>query len=294
MATLTTNKRIPRTPSKDELRLRRWADNALWYVVSIAIVLVFMIPIFGTIATSLKTTRDINVMPPRWIFTPVLVNYDYVLNQSGFSFTNFFANSLVVAFGTSLLVILINLPAAYSMVRYGTGGQRLFAFVISLRLLPPIVFIVPMFILFQFLRLLDSLPGLILVNTLFNTPLALLLFVGFVQDLPREVEESAMIDGASSWQTLRLIVLPLLLPGLAVVLVMTFLWTWNEFLFSLILTLNRATTVTVGASFFVTAWGVRWGEISAAITLSLLPTLIFTFFVQRYLISGLTLGALKE
>jgi multiple sugar transport system permease protein len=135
---------------------------------------------------------------------------------------------------------------------------------------------------------------MVLVNTLFNTPLALLLFVGFVQDLPREVEESAMIDGASSRQILQRIVLPLLLPGLAVVLVMTFLWTWNEFLFALILTLNKATTVTVGASFFVTAWGVRWGEISAAMTMSLLPTLIFTFFVQRYLVSGLTLGALKD
>ncbi len=103
-----------------------------------------------------------------------------------------------------------------------------------------------------------------------------------------------MIDGATTWGILRLIVLPLLLPGLAVVLVMTFLWTWNEFLFALILTLNKATTVTVGASYFVTAWGVRWGEISAAIVLSLLPTLVFTFFVQRYLVSGLTLGALKE
>ncbi len=269
-------------------------DNLLWYIVSIGIVVLFLVPILGTISTSLKSTRDINTMPPQWLTQPVLTHYAAVLNETGFNFKNFFGTSLIVAFGASALVVLINLPAAYSMVRYGTGGRRLFAFVVSLRLLPPIVFIVPMFILFQLLGLLDSPQGLVLINSLLNTPLALLLFVGFVQDLPREVEESAMIDGASSWQILRRIVLPLLLPGLAAVLVLTFLWTWNEFLFSLILTLNKATTVTVGASFFVTAWGVRWGEISAAITMSLLPTLIFTFFVQRYLVSGLTLGALKE
>jgi multiple sugar transport system permease protein len=274
--------------------LRRLADNALWYAVSVGVVVVFLVPILGTIVTSLKPTRDINVMPPQWIFQPVITHYNSVLTESGFNFKTFFMNSILVALGASVLVVLVNIPAAYSMVRYGTGGRRLFAFVVSLRLLPPIVFIVPMFILFQMLGLLDSIQGLILVNTLLNTPLALLLFVGFVQDLPREVEEAAMIDGASTWQVLRLIVLPLLLPGLSVVLVMTFLWTWNEFLFSLILTLNRATTVTVGASFFVTAWGVRWGEISAAIVMSLLPTLVFTFFVQRYLVSGLTLGAIKE
>ena len=274
--------------------LRHTADNVIWYVVSIGIVLLFLVQILGTITTSLKTTREINVMPPKWIFTPTFANYTYVLTGSGFSFTNFFMNSVVIATVTSLIVVAINLPAAYSMVRFGTGGRGLFGFVISLRLLPPVVFVVPMFILFSRFGLLDSLQGLIIVNTLFNAPLALLLFVGFVQDLPREVEESAMIDGASSWQILRKIVLPLLLPGLAVVLVMTFLWTWNEFLFSLILTLNKATTVTVGASFFVTAWGVRWGEISAAISMSLIPTLIFTLFVQRYLVAGLTLGALKE
>lgn len=280
-------------PSPRAVYARRIIGNIIWYIGSIAIVLLFLIPIFGTIATSLKTTREINVMPPLWLFRPTLVHYEYVLNQSGFSFPTFFKNSLVVALATSALVVAITLPAAYSMVRFGTGGRRLFVFVVSLRLLPPIVFVVPMFILFNFLKLIDTLPGLILVQTIFNTPLALLLFVGFVQELPREVEESALIDGANLWQVLRFVVLPLLLPGLAVVLVMTFLWTWNEFLFSLILTLSEATTVTVGASFFVTAWGVRWGEISAVITMSLIPTLIFTFAVQRYLVAGLTFGAVK-
>jgi multiple sugar transport system permease protein len=274
--------------------LRRRLDNILWYIVAVGSVLIFMIPILNTIATSLKSDRDINSLPPKWIFQPIIDHYNNVISDAGYSFPDFFANSLVIALGASLLVVAINLPAAYCIVRFGLGRKRLFPFVVSLRLLPPVVFIVPFFIMFQAIDLLDTLVGLTLVNTLFNSPLALLLFVGFIQDLPREVEESAMIDGASSFQILRLIVLPLLLPGLSVVLVMTFLWAWNEFLFSLVLTFNQATTVTVGASLFVTAWGVRWGDIAAAITLSLLPTLMFTFFVQRYLVAGLTLGAIKE
>jgi len=269
-------------------------DNFIWYAVAAGSVFIFMIPIINTIATSLKSDRDINALPPKWVFQPIVDHYSNVIYAAGYSFPDFFKNSLVIALGASLLVVLVNLPAAYCIVRFNMGRKRLLPFVVSLRLLPPVVFIVPFFIMFQFMGLLDTLLGLTLVNTLFNSPLALLLFVGFIQDLPREVEESAMIDGASSFQILRLIVLPLLLPGLSVVLVMTFLWAWNEFLFSLVLTFNRATTVTVGASLFVTAWGVRWGDIAAAITLSLLPTLIFTFFVQRYLVAGLTLGAIKE
>lgn len=276
------------------IQVRRFLDNLLWYVVAVGAVLIFMIPIFNTIATSLKADADINSLPPKWVFEPVTLHYDNVLGDAGYNFPGFFANSIIVALGTSVLVLLFNVPGAYAIVRFGLGRKTLFPFVVSLRLLPPVVFIVPFFLMFQQINLLDNVIGLILVNTLLNTPLALLLLVGFIQDLPREVEESAMIDGASAWQTLAFVVLPLLLPGIAVVLVMTFLWAWNEFLFSLVLTFNQATTVTVGASLFVTAWGVRWGDISAAITLSLLPTLIFTFFVQRYLIKGLTMGALKE
>jgi multiple sugar transport system permease protein len=272
----------------------RYADIGIWYIVAVGVVLVFMLPIINTVATSFKQDLDINTLPPRWIFEPTLTHYNNVFYAAGYPFAKFFLNSAIVSLGTSLLVLLINLPAAYSIVRHGTGGRGLFAFVISLRLLPPVVFIVPMFIVFQTVGMLDSVHGLIFVNTLMNTPLALLLFVGFIQELPREVEESALIDGATSFQVLRLIVFPLVLSGAAVVLLMTFLWAWNEYLFALVLTFNRATTVTVGASLFVTAWGVRWGDVAATITLSLIPTLIFTFFVQRYLIAGLTLGALKQ
>lgn len=274
--------------------LMRGLDTLIWYIVAVGVILIFMLPLINTIATSFKADRDINTLPPSWVFQPVPDHYNNVFYAAGYPFPKFFANSTIISLGTSLLVLLINLPAAYGIVRHKAGGQRLFAFVVGLRLLPPVVFIVPMFIVFQTLGMLDSLQGLILINTLVNTPLALLLLVGFIQDLPREVEESALIDGATNFQVLRHIVMPLVLPGAAVVLVMTFLWAWNEYLFSLVLTFNKATTVTVGAALFVTAWGVRWGDIAATITLSLIPTLIFTFLVQRYLIAGLTLGALKQ
>lgn len=289
---------MPRSVALRQSNLRRraygLADAILWYVVAGGVVFIFLLPIINTVITSLKPNLVINTLPPQWVFQPTAEHYANVIYAAGYPFPRYFLNSTLISLGTSLLVILINLPAAYGIVRHGVGGNTLFAFVVSLRLLPPVVFIVPMFIVFQTLGMLDSLRGLILINTLVNTPLALLLFVGFIQDLPREVEESAMIDGASGYQILRYVVVPMLLPGLSVVLVMTFLWTWNEYLYSLVLTFNQATTVTVGSALFVTAWGVRWGDIAAAITLSLIPTLIFTFFVQRYLVAGLTFGAIKE
>lgn len=274
---------------------RWWRASSLffWWASAILILSVFDFPLINTLVTSLKSDILISSTPPRWLFIPIGDHYRNVLYAAGYDFPHFFVNSLIISFGASLLITFVCLPAAYSIVRFGTGGQRLFAFVVSLRLLPPIVFAIPIFILFHLSRLLDTQLGLILINTLINTPLALLLFVGFIQDLPREVEEAAMIDGASTLGLLRHVVLPLLLPGLAAVAALTFIWTWNEFLFSLILTIRKATTVTVGASLFVTAWGIRWGDIAAAISLSVIPTLIFTLFVQRYLVRGLTFGALK-
>ncbi|HHY47784.1 MAG TPA: carbohydrate ABC transporter permease [Firmicutes bacterium] len=266
---------------------------ALRWIVTLAILLVFNSPILGTIITSFKTKADISSMPPKWIFHPVLEHYQNVLYAFGYDFPKFFQNSIVVSLGTSLLVLAVCLPAAYSIVRYDVGGGRPLIFVVSLRLLPVVVFTVPIFILFQYVRLLDTRIGLILMNSLVSLPIALLLLVGFIQDLPRAIEEAAMIDGASTPRLLWHIVLPLILPGLGAATMLTFVWTWNEYLLSLVLTLRKATTVTVGASLFVTAWEVQWGEIAAAITLSVIPTLIFVMLTQRHLIRAISFGFLK-
>jgi multiple sugar transport system permease protein len=267
--------------------------NSIWWIAVVIILLFFNFPIIGTLFTSLKNDLDISSTPPKWIFLPTLDHYRNVLYAAGYDFPDFFLNSAIVALGAGFLTIFINLPAAYSIVRYSTGGKSLFTFVVSLRLLPPIIFAIPLFILFSLSNLVDTTLGLILVNTLMNTPLALLLFVGFVQDFPRELEEAGKIDGANTLQILRYLVFPLMLPSIAAVSALSFIWAWNEYLFAFILTFRQATTVTVGASLFITAWGIRWGDIAAAMFLSVIPTLAFIFFVQRYLVRGLTLGAVK-
>lgn len=262
-------------------------------ITALLVVLLFNVPLIHTLLTSLKNDADISRNPPVWVFAPTLEHYRNVLYAAGYPFPTFFLNSVVVALGASVLVVVICLPAAYSIIRFRTGGQRLLAFFLSLRFLPPIVFAIPFFILFDNLGLLDTRTGLILIGAVSNVPLALLTFASFIQEIPREIDEAARIDGLTTVRVLWHVIVPLMLPGIAAMGMLVFLFTWNEFLFALILSLRKAITVTVGSSMFVTAWGIRWGDVAAAIMLSTIPPLIVTAFAQRYLIRGLTLGALK-
>jgi len=274
-------------------RARPFHMRLLIGVALVVLLFTFNLPIINTVLTSLKRDADISSRPPKWLFTPVSDHYRNVLFGYGYDFPRFFMNSVIISLGASLLTVALCLPAAYSLVRFRTGGGNPLFFVMSLRLVPPIVLLIPLFIVYRYLHLYDTQLGLVFMNTLTNAPLGVLLFVGFIQDIPRELEEAAMIDGASAFTVLRCIVFPLIFPGMAAVTILVFIFSWNEFFMSLILSLTKATPVTVGASLFVTAWEVRWGEIAAAITMSVIPTLIFTFFIQRYLVRAFTGGALK-
>lgn len=274
-------------------RSRPFYVSLLIGVFLTALLLIFNLPIVNTALTSLKDNVDISSRPPKWFFKPVLDHYRNVLFGYGYDFPRFFLNSIIICLGASLLTIVLCLPAAYSIVRFRVGGGNPLFFVMSLRLVPVIVYLIPLFVVYRYFRLYDTQLGLIFINTLINTPLGLLLFVGFIQDVPKELEEAAMIDGASVFTVLRCIVFPLIFPGMVAVTILVFIFSWNEFFISLILSLTKATPVTVGASLFVTAWEVRWGEIAAAITMSVIPTLMFIFFIQRYLVRAFTGGALK-
>lgn len=274
-------------------RVRPFHLSLLIGVFVTVLLFVFNLPIINTVITSFKSNADISSKPPKWLFKPVSDHYRNVLFGYGYDFPQFFLNSIVISLGASLLTIALCLPAAYSIVRFRTGGSNPLFFVMSLRLVPVIVFLIPLFIVYRYLHLYDTQLGLIFMNTLINAPLGMLLFVGFIQDVPKELEEAAMIDGASAFTVLRCIVFPLIFPGMVAVTILVFIFSWNEFFMSLILSLTKATPVTVGASLFVTAWEVRWGEIAATITMSVIPTLIFIFFIQRYLVRAFTGGALK-
>ncbi len=266
--------------------------TGFWIVLAFSL-LIFIFPLFMAFLTSLKTEEDIVSFPPKWVFAPSVEHYRNVFYGSGYPFDLFFLNSFTISFGASITTVLLCAPAAYAMVRLGVGLKRFFPFVTGLRLLPPIVFAIPYYMMFQFFGLLDTRTGLIWVGVLMNVPLTLMLLAGFIQELPKEIEEAAMIDGCSNYRILASVVFPLIAPGAAAAAILTFIFTWNEFLFVRILSDFKATTVTVGSTLFIQAYGIRWGDVAAAIALSVIPPLVFTLFVQRYLVKGLSMGAVK-
>jgi multiple sugar transport system permease protein len=275
---------------------KRWVRilsvTLLWIFV-LSILLIIDFPIINTVMTSLKTDADISHTPPKFIFSPTFDHYKYIFSKAGFNFQRFVLNSIIVALFSSFFVILICLPAAYSIVRSGGFGRVVMSTTLAFRLFPSIVIALPMFLIYQRIHLVDTRSGLVLVHIFFMLPTTLLLLIGFIRDLPREIEEAAIVDGASNLQALTYVTLPLILPGIASVFILSIVASWNEYLFAVILTFERAVTATVGATLFITSWGIRWGPMAAAITVSTLPTLLFIFISHRYIIRGMTLGAVK-
>jgi multiple sugar transport system permease protein len=178
-------------------------------------------------------------------------------------------------------------------VRFGIGKRFLLPIITNLRTIPLIIFAIPFYLMFQLFGLLDSRVGLALIACLINLPLALVTLVGFIQDFPLEIDEAARVDGANTWQVLLRVLIPLSSPVIASVAILSFIYAWNEFLFGLILTTQNATPVTVGATLFITSWGVKWGQIAAAMTLSALPPAILGALSYRYLAKALVSGAVK-
>lgn len=257
------------------------------------LILLFNIPFINVVLTSLKDDADLSAFPPPLIFKPTLEHYENIFTSPTFQFGRFLVNSLLVAIFTALITIILCLPAAYSIVRFGIGKRVIFPITTNLRTIPLIIFAVPIYIAFKTAGLIDTRTGLVFVHLLVDIPLALMLSVNFLQDVPKEIMEAARVDGASELKTLLYIVAPMMRSPIAAIFILSFIYSWNEFLFALILSIKNATTLTVGASLFITAWGVQWGNIAAAIAVSTLPPFILTFYVQRYLVEAFS-GGVKE
>lgn len=277
------------SPHKTPRHRKAW----LFTIAAGIIALVVNVPLLNAVLVSFKPDGEIAKNPLSLPTSPTLDHYANVLYASGYDFPRFFANSAMIAVGTVLLVLVIAIPATYAIVRLNFGGRWIISSASGLRLLPAIFFVVPFFILFSTLGLADTIPGLIAANTFLNLPLAIILLSSALGDIPQEIEEAAAVDGASIYRTLGSIVLPLLAPTMVAVAVLVFIFSWNDYLFALVLSTSNATPVTLGAANFITSTGIRWGDISAASVLSTLPPLLFAVFAQRYLVSGLSSGAVK-
>jgi multiple sugar transport system permease protein len=276
---------------------RRATPARAWLVtLGIAVVaLLVNLPFLTAVAASFKTTAAINRNPLSLPFgaDATLEHYENALYAAGYDFSRFFMNSTIIAVVTVIVVLLISVPAAYAMVRFNLGGRYLLYGVAGLRLLPPIFFVLPLFAMFTQWRIIDSLWAMIIVDVFLNIPIVVVLLTRAIAELPIEIEEAAQVDGASTLRTLTTVVVPLLAPSMVAAAVITFLFTWNDYLFAVVMTTTNARTVTVGATNFITSAGVLWGDISAITVMSVGIPILLAIFAQRYLVSGLAAGAVK-
>lgn len=272
---------------------RRRLLTDLFHAVVLVILIVFiLLPIYWMVTTSLKTTADTFAIPPKLVFQPTLAHYQ-VLIEEGVVLKSL-VNSLIVATTTTLLAVLLGTPAAYVFARFEFRGKSdLWFWVISNRFITPIVMALPFFLIARDLKLLDTRLSLILIYLTFNLPLVIWLSIDQFRVIPREIDEAALVDGASLWQAFYKISLPLALPSVTVAAILSFIFSWNEFLYAFVLTRSEARTAPVEAANFMTAVGTRWGPMMATGTLIVLPVVIFAAIVSRNLVRGLTLGAVK-
>ncbi len=271
----------------------RRLSEALVYLVLVIAVVIALFPIIVMLLDAIKPTFLITQTPPVWTFSPTLDHFHNVLQIPSYPFGNYFRNSVVVASVSTAITLVASFLAAYSMARYDTGGRNFDFWVLSTRMLPPAAILIPMYVFFNNFHLIDTVWALIIVYMTFNIPLAVWVLRSFIREIPWELEESAQIDGAHLWQILLRIIFPLTVPGLAAVAVLIFIACWNEFFFALTFTQANAVTLTKGTAEFVGAYETLWGEIAAATGIGMIPPLVLGFAVQRYLVRGLSLGAIK-
>ena len=292
------------------------ARRTLRAVAAWLVVLIFMFPLFWWVLASIKPYQAIFSTVPNYAdFTPTTSNYQVTLlgrsrvevaveqggaaagtagGASSYYSIPTIIDSAIVAVGSTALALMLATLAAYALSRMQFRGQQHFVFwILSQRMMPPIAVAIPIFFLFRDLGLRDNHLGLILAHTLINLPLAVLLMKSFFDDVPKDVDEAAMIDGATRLQTFRKVVLPMVRGGLAATAVLCFIFSWTEFLLSLQLT-TSIRTIPVKISTFVTSTGTEWGFITALGSAAILPSFLFILLVQRHLVRGLTLGSLKE
>ncbi|MYE25665.1 MAG: carbohydrate ABC transporter permease [Chloroflexi bacterium] len=280
------------------MRQRVWRF-LLTYGLWIFMTLLTLIPIWWMFVVSMRSRVELFSRPNLAISRLFLENYSNVLTDSAFQ--RYMTNSIIVSTSNAVLVMVLALLATYALSRYKlTGSDNIFFWLITNRMAPPAAFLLPLFIMFTRTfrigdwTLFDTQIGLILVYCVFNLPFAIWLLKGVVDGIPIELDDAAMIDGAGLPGVLRHVVVPLAAPGLAVTGILSWVFAWNEYLFAANLTSVEARTITTGLAEFVTVTGTNWGELAAMSMITLIPSAIIVIVAQRYIVMGLTFGAVKE
>jgi multiple sugar transport system permease protein len=270
---------------------RKGVRLALRYLIAVLLTIVFLFPIYWLFMMSFKTPGEIFAYPAVWYPKSLQLNAYIDLFPNGDAAT--VLNSLILAGASTIIAMILGTMAAYSLVRFRTGGENLAVWIISQRMVPPIAIVFPIFLLYVFFGWVDTYQGLIILYTAFSLPYVIWMMRGYIEDIPLELEESALVDGCSRWRVLWRVVFPMARSGLFATAVFTFIFAWNDFIFALVLTRTEVITYTVQVTHYFGGQSNFWSKISAMSVLGTLPVFIAVATLQRYLVRGISMGAVK-
>jgi multiple sugar transport system permease protein len=280
---------------RKRIRTKKVVEETLAYVAILGALVVMLMPIIWLVLTSVRPL--VEIASTRLQFLPQRLTLDNYVNVfTVYDTALYLRNSIIVCAGVVATNLVLGPPAAYALARYHFRGEHSFFFLlIFMRMIPLVVIVVPLFVIFSRMHLLNTYASLIIAHTAFKLPVTIWLLRSFIADIPRELDDSARVDGCSPLSVLWHITLPLIKPGMAATAVLAFLGTWNDLLVTLVLSnTDKTEMIALGLTKFVLEYGVAWGPLTAAGVLMFIPTLLFVFFAERYLVRGLTMGAVKE
>jgi len=268
------------------------ALNFLGYAIIALFLLFVLFPIFWIALLSLKTEVQAFADPPLFVFRPTFDNYYNLFAEEKFG--DYLLNSIIVAVSSSVMCLLFGVPMAYASARVNTKAtQRILVWVLISRMAPAMTYVIPYFVVFSQLKLIDTHFGLILTYSTLNLPLVIWLMRSFFLDTPREIYDAASMDGASAFQTFFRIALPMATPGITSTGIIAFVVAWNEFIFALVLTRRHAVTAQIGIGNLQKYEGTEWGQMAAGAIILILPAIIISTFISKFFIQGLTSGSTK-
>jgi multiple sugar transport system permease protein len=281
------------TAVKKTVRRSRLRGSDILRFVFLALCVIFVLaPLYWVFVTSIKPSDDYLAIPPVWYpDEPTIVHYTAAL----FAYRGLtgLINSLIISISATILSCLFGTLMAYSLARFNTGGQHLSFWVLSQRFLPPIAIVLPIFLNYRALGLNDTHIGMILAYTVFTLPVSVWMMFAYFRGMPRSLEEAALVDGCTRWTSFWRVAVPLAAPGVVAAAVFTFIACWTEFFFALVLTSRDAYTLPTVFRAFLSFQGAQYGEASALAIVSLVPSIILGVLVQKHLVRGLTLGAIR-
>lgn len=277
--------------SKPPFHRRKSTRLAVRYAIAAMLTVIFIFPIYWLFIISFKTADEIFAFPPVWYPKSFQLGNYGVLFKDGDAAT--VGNSLILATASTAIAMVLGTLAAYSLARFKTGGENLAVWIISQRMMPPVAIVFPVFLLYIWLGWVDSYIGLIVLYTAFNLPYVIWMMRGYIEDIPLELEESALVDGLTRWQVLWKVVFPMARAGLFATAVFTFVFAWNEFLFAFVLTRTEVVTYTVQVTHYFGGQSNFWAKIAAMSVLGTIPIFIAVATMQRFLVRGISMGAVK-